>query len=122
MTEYFYWPIDGTLTGITSLSDSGPGSNGNKGGCYIPPILHLGASLSDEVSVILHTLVVRMSEVQSVYSTSLANKIDIFCFDDLHWPEITSEVNHELSIFEHNIKLVPWGFSFGHISQINITV
>ena len=25
------WPIDGTLTGITTLGQSGPGSNGNEG-------------------------------------------------------------------------------------------
>ena len=30
------WPIDGTLTGTTTLGQGGPGSNGNEGVLHIP--------------------------------------------------------------------------------------
>ena len=30
------WPIDGSLTGTTTLGQSGPGSNGNEGVLHIP--------------------------------------------------------------------------------------
>ena len=36
MLESSIWPIDGILTGITTLDQSGPRSNGNEGVLLIP--------------------------------------------------------------------------------------
>ena len=41
--------IDGTLTDIATLSQSGPGSNGNERFIHIPPNSWTGFSLSDVV-------------------------------------------------------------------------
>ena len=43
------WPIDGTQTGPTTLSQSGPGSNGHEGVLYIPKIFRIEASPSNAV-------------------------------------------------------------------------
>ena len=42
-----YWPIDRTLSGASTPSHSGPGSNGNEGLLNIHQISKVGASLSD---------------------------------------------------------------------------
>ena len=43
------WPIDGALTGTTTLGQSGPGSNGNEGVFHIPQSSRTEASPSDTV-------------------------------------------------------------------------
>ena len=45
-TVCFIWPIDRTLSGATTLGQSGPGSNGNDGVLHIPQISKAGASPS----------------------------------------------------------------------------
>ena len=45
----FFWPIDGTLTGTTTLGQSGPESNSNQGVLYIPQSSRSGDSPSDTV-------------------------------------------------------------------------
>ena len=47
------WPIDGTLTGITTLGQSGLGSNFNEGVFHIPQSSRTGALWSD--SLVLYT-------------------------------------------------------------------
>ena len=41
------WPIDRTLSGVTSLGQSGPGNNSNQGVLHIPQSSRTGASPSD---------------------------------------------------------------------------
>ena len=41
------WPLDETVTGTTTLSKSGPGSNGNEGVLDILQSSKTGASLSN---------------------------------------------------------------------------
>ena len=41
------WPIDRTLSGTTSLGQSGPGSNDNEGVIHIPPSSKTGESPLD---------------------------------------------------------------------------
>ena len=40
------WPLDGTLTGTTTLDQNGPGINGNKDGLHIPQNSSAGVSPS----------------------------------------------------------------------------
>ena len=42
------WPIDWTLSGATTLGQSGPGSNGNERVLHIPQIFKAGTLLSDD--------------------------------------------------------------------------
>ena len=63
------WPIDGTLSGTTTSSQSGPGSNGNEGG------LHISQSDSPSDSLVSfsgHSLGVSYpsTEMQLLYSTA----------------------------------------------------
>ena len=69
------WPIAGTLTGTTTLGQSGSGSNGTKGVFHIPQSSRTGTSPSDcLVSYAGHSFVERGSystaEVQLAYSTA----------------------------------------------------
>ena len=41
------WPIDGTVTGTTTLGQSGPGSNSNEGVFHIPQSSKMGTSPLD---------------------------------------------------------------------------
>ena len=43
------WPIDRTLSGATTLDQSGPGSHGNERVFHIPQISKIGASPSDSL-------------------------------------------------------------------------
>ena len=70
------WLIDGTLTGTTTLGQSGPGNNGNKG------VLHILQSSRTEVSPLGGLVSYQgcsldggypAAEMQSVYSTAPAN-------------------------------------------------
>ena len=47
MSNCFIWPINNTLSGATTLGQSGPGSNGNERVFHIPQSSRTGASLSD---------------------------------------------------------------------------
>ena len=49
LIKRFIWLKDGTLTDITPLGQSKPGSNGNEAVFYISQIFRTGASLSDAV-------------------------------------------------------------------------
>ena len=53
-----FWHIDNTLSSATTLSPSGPGSNGNEGVLHIPPKLQHYWSLTIRLfSVIYRTLI-----------------------------------------------------------------
>ena len=43
------WSIDGILYSSTTLDQSGPGSNENKGVLHTPQIIGIVAALSDEI-------------------------------------------------------------------------
>ena len=66
------WPIEGSLTGTTTLCQSGTGSNGNDGVLYIPQSSRTGAHIQMQFKIIFRTLVARKSypstEMESVYS------------------------------------------------------
>ena len=47
LTVCSIWPIDRTLSGVNTLSQSGPGSNGNEGALHIPQICNARSSASD---------------------------------------------------------------------------
>ena len=49
MIKYFFWPMNGILTGRITPDQSGPESNGNKGSTQHSPISKTGASPSDKV-------------------------------------------------------------------------
>ena len=70
-------PIDRTMSGATTPSQRGPGSNGNEGVLYIPQISKAEASLSDVLmSYPGHSWregSYPSAEMQSVYSTAPAN-------------------------------------------------
>ena len=66
------WPIDRTLSGATTLGQSGPGSNGNKEVLHIHQISKAGASPLDGLMLYLgHSLMgaglYPSAEMQSVY-------------------------------------------------------
>ena len=72
------WPIDRTLSGATTLGQSGPEGNGNEGMLCIPQSSSItGTSPSDNLVLYPgHSLEVGSyspAEVQLVYSTALAN-------------------------------------------------
>ena len=46
---WFIWPIDGTLTGTTTLGQSGPKSNGNEGVLQLPQSSKTGTLALDAV-------------------------------------------------------------------------
>ena len=72
----FIWPIDRTLSGTTTPSQSGPGSNGNEGVLHVLQISKAGASPSDGLmSYLGHSLEESYpsSEMKSVYSTAPAD-------------------------------------------------
>ena len=74
----FIWPIDRTLSGATTLGQSGPGSDGNEGVLHIPQSYNItGPSLSDCLASYTGHSLRRESyssaEVQSVYSTAPAH-------------------------------------------------
>ena len=77
MSNSCIWPRDRTLSGATTLSQSGAGSNGNKEVLHIPQSSKAGASLSDYLVSYPGLLLVVWSspsaEMQSVYSTSPAD-------------------------------------------------
>ena len=77
MSNSSIWPIDRTLSGATTLGQSGSWSNGNEGVLYIPQSSSItGASLSDcLVSYSKHSLEESYSsvEMQSVYVTAPAD-------------------------------------------------
>ena len=68
------WPVDRTLSGATTLDQSGPGTNGSEGVLRIPQSSSItGTSQSDfSMSYPGHSLVgsYPTAEVQSVYSTA----------------------------------------------------
>ena len=72
------WPIDKTLLGSTTPSESGPGSDGNEGVLCIPQSFRIiRATLSDCLESYLGYSLVEGSypsaEKQSVYSTAPAD-------------------------------------------------
>ena len=71
------WAIDRTLLGVTTLSQSGAGSDGNEGVLSVPQSSNItGASPSDYlVSYLGHMLrgCVPSAEMQSVYSIAPAD-------------------------------------------------
>ena len=72
----FIWSIDRTLSGTTSQSQSGPGSNGNEGVLCISQSSHITGALPLDclVSYSEHSFVLPPSaEKQLVYSTASAN-------------------------------------------------
>ena len=75
MSNSSIWPIDRTLTGATTLSQSGPGSDGNEGVLCIPQSSSItGASMSDCLvsypghSFFLGEGTYLTAEMQSMYS------------------------------------------------------
>ena len=77
MSNSSSWPIDRTLSGYTTLVESGPRCNGNEGILHIPQSSNTGASQSDcLVSYPGHLLGEESNfsaEMQPVYSTASAN-------------------------------------------------
>ena len=76
MLKNSIWPIDRTLSGDITLSESGPMSNGSEGVFDIPQSSRRGASFSDcLVSYPGHSFVgsYPSTEMQSVYSTAPAD-------------------------------------------------
>ena len=73
MSNSSIWPIDRTLSGATTLGQSGPGSNGNEGLLHIPQISSITVALLLEcfVSYLEHSLEESYPsvEMQLVYST-----------------------------------------------------
>ena len=72
------WPIDKTLTGATTPSQSGTGSNSNKGELHIPQSSKTGTSPSYSfMSYSGHSLVesYHNAEMQSMYSTVPADLV-----------------------------------------------
>ena len=72
------WPIDRTLSGTTTSGQCGPGNDGNEGVLRIPQSFSItGTSPSDcLMSYLGHSLgegSIPSAEVQSVYSTALAD-------------------------------------------------
>ena len=70
------WPIDGTLTGVTTQSLSGPGSNGNEEVLHIPQSSRTEDSPSDGLMSYQGHLLVGsylFAEMQSMYSISQAD-------------------------------------------------
>ena len=67
----FIWPIDRTVSGATTLTQSGPGCNGNEGVLLVPQISKAEASPSDGLmSYLGHSLgsSYPSAEMQLVYS------------------------------------------------------
>ena len=63
------WPIDKTLSGVTTPGESGPGSYGNEGVLHIPENSKTGTSLSDGlISYPENSLVVRVLALLQRYS------------------------------------------------------
>ena len=71
------WPIDRTLLGATTLDQSGPGSDDNERVLHIPQDFSIIEASSSDclVSYAGHLLgkSYHSAEMQSVYSTALAN-------------------------------------------------
>ena len=71
------WPIDRTLSGATTLSQSGTGSDGNKGILLIPQSSSITDASPSDCLVLYPEHSMRESypfaEMQSVYSRSLAD-------------------------------------------------
>ena len=71
------WPIDRTLSGITTLGQSAPGSDGNEGVFHIPQSSSVTETSPSDylVSYLGHSLEEPYSsaEIQSVYSTAPAD-------------------------------------------------
>ena len=83
MSNSSIWPIDRTLSGVTTLSQSEPGSDGNKGLLCIPQMSSItGVSLSDYlISYPWHLswgVSYPFAEMQSVYSAAPTNRATIF--------------------------------------------
>ena len=83
------WPIDRTQSSATTLGQSGPGSNGNKGVLHIPPKLQHYWNLTIRLfNVIPRQLLGRFypsAEKQSVYSTAPADWATVlYCIFVLH--------------------------------------
>ena len=74
MPNISIWPIDKTLSGATTLSQSGPGSNGYEKEFHFPQTFETGASPSDGLCQIQDTIWGRdltpLQRLQSVYSTA----------------------------------------------------
>ena len=90
------WPIDRTLSGATTPSQSWPGSNGNEGVLCIPQSSSItGTSPSDcLVSYTGHSLVgsYPSAEKQSVYSTAPANWARlVYRFLSFNWKSLCSK-------------------------------
>ena len=70
------WPIDRTLSGVTTLGQSETGSNDNEGVLHFPQISKAGASSSDDLMSYPRHLLGGghpTAEMQSVYSTATAD-------------------------------------------------
>ena len=69
--------MDGTLTGTTTLDQSGPGSNGNEGLRHISQSSRSGTSPSDDLGIIQDTHwgegLTPSAKMMLAYSTALAN-------------------------------------------------
>ena len=76
MSNNSIWPIDRTLSGATTLGESGPGSDGNEGVPSISQKSRTGASPSDCLgSYLEHSFggSYPPEEMLSMYSTALVN-------------------------------------------------
>ena len=72
------WHINGTLTDTTTLSQSEPDSNGNKGVCYIPQTPRLEPHYQMQLNVIPKTLyrieTHWLSSIEKVPGTTVNNE------------------------------------------------
>ena len=74
------WPIDWTLSSVTTPGQSGPGSDGNKGVFPIPQSPSITEASPSDCLVSYPGYSLRQggsysyAEIQSVYSAALANK------------------------------------------------
>ena len=74
MSNSSIWPIDRTLSGATTLGQSGPGSDDNEGVLHIPQNSSItGTSPSDCLVSHPENLSYSSAEMQSVYSTGPAD-------------------------------------------------
>ena len=73
MSSSSIWLIDRTLSGATTPDQSGPGSDGYKEVLHFPKRFTISASPSDGLGHSLQGCSYPFAEMQSMYSTAVAN-------------------------------------------------
>ena len=106
------WPIDRTLSGATTLGQSGPGSDYNEGVLHSPQNSSITGTSPSDCFVISKTLVGRVrayssAEMQLVYSTALADKALRYVRWSIHFRNLPLKVemaSHKLCFMCIHIK------------------